>query len=151
MVLSYNHLPCCLWSALFLCVCKHAHTHVLAGPDFIRTVVAPHSPWLVKTQTDDITALCQNSITCGPQRFLTPSCSTCVTSMHKLTHLAHRTNTQIGQCKYQDTQHTHTHHKNKQINKHTQVKVAVYATITFIHLSLWCPQHCILQKDYFFL
>lgn len=47
----------------------------MPGPGFIRSVVAPCSPWLVITQTCDVTALSQNLNTWGPHGLtLTSSC-----------------------------------------------------------------------------
>lgn len=65
LVPSYSRLPCCPRSALFLCRCLSVGTYV-PGPGFIRSVVAPRSPWLVITQTCDVTALSQNLNTWGP-------------------------------------------------------------------------------------
>lgn len=57
--------PALLSKALFLCRCLSVGTYV-PGPGFIRSVVAPRSPWLVITQTCDVTALSQNLNTWGP-------------------------------------------------------------------------------------
>lgn len=64
---TFSCLLYCLRSLLLLCVCLS----VCTWSSFISPAVAPCSPWLVKTQTCDVTELGQIFITYGPQRFHT--------------------------------------------------------------------------------
>lgn len=68
----------------------------------MRSVMAPRSPWLVKTQTWNSTVLSQDVFYKVHRDFQHYLSSLFVISMHKLTHLANRTNTHI-----QTSRHMH--------------------------------------------
>ncbi len=103
-------------SYVSLCVFECAHVH--AGPGFIRTGVAPRSPWLVKTQTCDVTAPSLDRITYGPQGLtLTPS-------WFRTCHI----NAQTVPLSTQDKQQDMSVYANTKTHTHTHTGLGPYAT-----------------------